>query len=269
MDFQSNNRSGNPENNGEPYNENPLNNGNPYDNTPVNNGNRSGNNPMGNGNRSDNNPMNSGNRSSNNPMNSGNPYNNTASSGNQYGNNPYNNANQHGPYNGNPYNNPNQYGNSPYNGNPYNSDPYNNPYGNGNPYNNGGPYGRAYTPIVTPQKGSGMATAAMILGIISLISLLLLRVYIPFLIGGIGIILAILSRGRDRMSGRAKAGIICCITSLVLDVALCALSVYLLFALPDIMPEMMDDVDKICEQQYGMSYEEFMDQIYEMWDIER
>lgn len=274
MDFQSNNRSGDPQNNGEPYNENPLNNGNPYDNNPVSSGNSYDNTSAYSGN-SYNDPANSGNPYNSKPTDNGSSYgNNPMNNGDPYGNNSYNNGNQYGPCNGNPYANGNRYGNNPYNGNQYNgnqynSNPYNNPSRNGNPYYNGGPYGGAYAAVVTPQKGSGMATASMVLGIICLISLLLLRVYIPFLIGGVGIILAILSRGRARMSGRAKAGIICCITGLALDAALCVLSVYLLFALPNIMPEMMDEVDKICEEQYGMSYEEFMDQIYEIWDIEQ
>ncbi len=124
---------------------------------------------------------------------------------------------------------------------------------------------------MSPQKnkGEGMATAAMILGIISLVSLLLLRIYIPFLLGGVGIILAVLSKGKaKKMLGRAKAGLICCITGLALDITLCVFSVYLVFALPDILPEMVDEVNKMCEEQYGMTYEELMDEIYEMWDIE-
>lgn len=308
MDYQSNNQSGGPQSTGEPY-DNTNNSTNPYSNTPVNNGNPYGNenpygntpvnsgNPYGNENPYGSTPANNGNPYGNEnpygntPVNNGNPYGNA----NPYGNTPVNNGNPCS--NANPYDNTansrtpygnaagtgNMYGNAPANnGNPYgnnpynNQNPYNNPYNSGGPYNtpynNRYPYGNVSANIITPQKtkGEGMATAAMILGIISLISLLLLRFYIPFLAGGVGIILAVLSKGgAKKMIGKARAGLICCITGLVLDIVLCISSVYLVFALPDIMPEMVDEVNEMCEDRYGMTYDEFMDELYEMWDIER
>lgn len=254
MDYQENNQPGNPQNTGEPYN-NTDNTANPYNNSPVNNGNPDGNVPDGGtsyGNAPYGNTPNNGNSPGSMPGN-GNPYGNMPDSTNPYGS-PYNNNN---PYNRNPYNNP------------YNNG---NPYYNGNPYHNGNPYGNVNARMASPlkSKGDNMATAAMVLGIISLISLLLLRLYIPFLLGGVGIILAVLSRGKAiKMTGKARAGLICCITGLVLDIVLCIFSVYLVFALPDIMPEMMDEVNEMCEDKYGMSYDEILDELYEMWDIER
>lgn len=133
-----------------------------------------------------------------------------------------------------------------------------------NPY-----YGMPAQPFAPKTKGEGMATASMVLGIITLASLLLLRISIPFLVGGIGVILAILSRGgAKKMVGRAKAGMICCITGLCLDVAFCVFAVWLMFALPTISPELTDEVNKICEEQYGFSYDEMMDEIYEMWNTD-
>ncbi len=231
MDYQSNNQSGDPQNTGAPYN----------------------------------NTTNSGDT----PGNNGNPYNNTASGQNPYGNtgNTGNTGNNGNPYGNSPYNNANHNNANPYN----NYNPYNNTNPYPNPYYNGNPYGYIGAKILSPQKnkGEGMATAAMILGIISLISLLLLHFYMPFLLGGVGIILAVLSKGKaKKMLGKARAGLICCITGLALDVTICVFSVYLVFALPDIMPEMVDEVNKMCEEQYGMTYEELMDEIYEVWDIE-
>ena len=72
----------------------------------------------------------------------------------------------------------------------------NNPQGGpGNGYNPYNPYGMPLQPAPMKPKGDSMATASMILGIITLVSLLLLRVSMPFMLGGVGIILAILSRG--------------------------------------------------------------------------
>ncbi len=138
--------------------------------------------------------------------------------------------------------------------------------GPGNGYNPYNPYG-APPPAPVKPKGEGMATASMILGIISLASLLLLRLSLPFTLGGVGIILAILSKGGARkMLGRAKAGITCCIVALSLDIVLCVSAVYLVFALPQVAPELMDEVNKVCEEQYGVSYEEMMEEIYDMFD---
>ena len=143
-----------------------------------------------------------------------------------------------------------------------------NPPGGPNGGYNPSPYGVPVQPIPQKTKGQSMATASMVLGIIALASLLLLRVTVPFLIGGIGIILAILSRGgAKKMAGRAKAGIVCCIVSLCVDVAFCSFAVWLAFALPRISPELTKEVNKICEEQYGISYDEMMKEIYEMWDM--
>lgn len=137
--------------------------------------------------------------------------------------------------------------------------------GGPNPY----PYGMPAQPMPPRIKGQSMATASMVLGIVTLSSFVLLQLSLPFLLGGIGIILAILSRGSaKRMIGRAKAGMICCITGLCLDVVLCTFAVWLVFALPSISPELTEEVNKMCEQQYGVSYDEMMEEIYEMWNIE-
>lgn len=147
------------------------------------------------------------------------------------------------------------------------NNPQNGP-GNGyNPYNPYNPYGTPPQSASTRQKGERMANASMVLGIITLVGLMLLRISMPFLLGGVGIILAILSKGGARkMSGKAKAGITCCITGLVLDIALCVSAIWLVFALPHVAPEFMDDLNHICEQQYGVSYEEMMDEIYDMFE---
>ena len=129
------------------------------------------------------------------------------------------------------------------------------------------PYGAPLQPNIVRPKGESMATAAMILGIISLVSLLFFQLQIPFLLGGVGIVLAILSRGSAKqMLGRAKAGLTCCIIGLSLDIVLFAAAIYLVFALPHLSPELMEEVNEACEEQYGMSYEEIMDEFYDIFE---
>ncbi|MBO5472691.1 MAG: hypothetical protein J6A08_02725 [Lachnospiraceae bacterium] len=141
-----------------------------------------------------------------------------------------------------------------------------------NPYNNGNPYGNGNLPLrsvpVRP-KGDGMASAALVLGIISIACLFFMQIYVPFITGGIGIVLGILSRGNARkLLGKAKAGITCCIIGLAADILLCAGSVYLVINLPTLMPEIVDEVNEMCEEQYGFSYDELMEELDKIWNTE-
>lgn len=145
--------------------------------------------------------------------------------------------------------------------NPYNNNPYNN-----NPYN---PYGAPLAPAPVRHKGEGMATAAMVLGIISLVSLLFLQINIPFLLGGIAIILAILSRGgAKKLLGKAKAGLTCSIIALALDISFCVFAIWLAFVLPFRSPEFHEELNKACEEQYGVSYDELMEELEDVWEGE-
>lgn len=131
------------------------------------------------------------------------------------------------------------------------------------------PYGAPMQPFQRKPKGDSMATASMVLGIITLVSLLLFQVSMPFMLGGVGIILAILSRGNAKhLAGKAKTGLICCIVGLTLDIVLCISAVWLVFALPHISPELTEEVNQVCEEQYGISYDEMMEEIYDMFGLE-
>ena len=147
-----------------------------------------------------------------------------------------------------------------------------NPQGSPNgypPYPPYPPYGAPMQPYLGKPKGDGMATASLILGIITLASMLVLQFTIPFVLGGVGIVLAILSRGSAKhLIGKAKAGLICCIAGLSLDIVLCVSAVCLVLALPHLSPEFQEEVNKACEEQYGVSYDEMMEEFYEMFDME-
>ncbi|MBD5509208.1 MAG: DUF4190 domain-containing protein [Lachnospiraceae bacterium] len=144
-----------------------------------------------------------------------------------------------------------------------------NPQGGPNGYPPYPPYGAPMQPYLGKPKGDSMATASMILGIITLASMLVLQFTIPFLLGGVGIVLAILSRGSaKRLAGKAKAGLICCIVGLSLDIMLCVSAICLVFALPNLSPEFQKEVNKACEEQYGVSYDEMMEEFYEMFGVE-
>ena len=114
-----------------------------------------------------------------------------------------------------------------------------------------------------------MATAAMVLGIISIACLFFMQIYVPFITAGIGIVLAVLSKGQARkMLGKAKAGLTCCIVGLAMDILLCVGSVYLVINLPKLMPDMVEEVNEMCEEEYGISYYELMDELENLWNTD-
>ena len=75
------------------------------------------------------------------------------------------------------------------------------------------------------QKSNGMETAAMILGILGIVGSACCYLAIPF--GAIGILLAILSRGKsERMSNRARLALWLSAGSLILTVSLTGYTLY-------------------------------------------
>lgn len=147
------------------------------------------------------------------------------------------------PYNhtGSPYGGGNPYGNG---GNP-------DPYANNNPYTNGSP-----GHIPARHGGDRLATAAMLMGILSVVMFFVLMFHLTLIFGSIGIVLALLSKGRlPRMVSRAKTGIIASAISVLFTFLLCGTAFTMLYTNPDLM----DQVNDMFEQQYGMSYEEMMD----------
>lgn len=77
-----------------------------------------------------------------------------------------------------------------------------------------------YTPQPEPPvqtQSDGLATASLVLGICSLI---FICCGASFVVGALGIILALLSRGSSRISGNAKAGFILSLIGLILSIVI-------------------------------------------------
>lgn len=150
------------------------------------------------------------------------------------------------------------------NNNNFNSyTPNNNGYNEYNPNNNGYnpnyPYynRNAYNNTV---PGGSFATAAMVLGIISIVTSFTFTVYPPFMVGSIAIILALLSKGRrPNLLSRARTGIICAVIGLVMNTIIVTASMVLLFTNPEVRAE----VNKTFERQYGMSFDEMWEEMME------
>ncbi len=111
----------------------------------------------------------------------------------------------------------------------------------------------------TPKERSakGLALAAMILGIVSI--LCSCTVYPAFICGGLAIILALLSRRKGvKMPGTAKAGIITGFLGLFLGIYLMVNSVYTLMTDPQ-AHQMLNDMS---QQIYGQTFDEMIEEIY-------
>lgn len=132
---------------------------------------------------------------------------------------------------------------------------------NSNSYNNnmnGNPYGYQYVPPVNV-PGSGLANAALVLGIISIVTAIMLTFYFPFIFGSIAIILALLSKGTaPKILTKAKSGIICASIGFVLNLVIWVYSFALLFSNPDVLLQTARTYDEMIEQIYGESSEEIL-----------
>lgn len=114
--------------------------------------------------------------------------------------------------------------------------------------------------------GQTMATVSMILGIISILTLL--TVYIPFICGSIAIVLAILSKGSfNKMLASAKIGIGTAIGSMSLVIVMIvSLTSMIMSAGSDTLIKFGQQIDQQFKEQtgqdvedvFGISYEDLM-----------
>lgn len=146
-----------------------------------------------------------------------------------------------------------------FNNNANNHNGYNNGNGYNNNYNsdNRQPYGCHYPPPVR-LPGNSLATAAMALGILAIVTTMILPLYLPFILGSLAILFALLSRGSaTKLSGKATAGVTCGAIGLTINMAIFGFSTYLLLSNPNLITETAQIYDNMIEQIYGIPSEEF------------
>lgn len=114
---------------------------------------------------------------------------------------------------------------------------------------------------VTPYtKPNGFATAALVLGIIAFVSAFSMTILPPLIFGSLSIILGILSRGDQRkLHSRALAGVIVAGTALVLNLAICIFSFYIVFSNPETTQQYWNMVNETYEQMLGVSLEDILE----------
>lgn len=129
--------------------------------------------------------------------------------------------------------------------------------------NNGNENNYRYaSPYIMP--GKKLANAAMTLGILSILSTILMTVYIPLILGSIAIVLAILSKGaKPNMVSQAMTGLICGIDGLIMNIGILAASLMIIFSHPEALREAAKTCDAQIEQIYGESTEEMLGKSFE------
>lgn len=110
----------------------------------------------------------------------------------------------------------------------------------------------------TLPPGSGMATAASVLGIATIVTTIMCTVYIPFITGSLAFLFALLSKGNNRqMSHSAKTGLTSAIVGLIMNITLIVSVVTLYLTVPEIREQAND----MFEERYGMTIEEMWDRM--------
>lgn len=105
-----------------------------------------------------------------------------------------------------------------------------------------------------PARSNGFMIVSLVLGILAIMSCSL--IFTSFIFGGLGILFALLSRGKDKSTtGLATGGIVTSALGIGLATVIGAVSVYLIFCVPE-YHQMLNDT---CEQMYGITFDEMMD----------
>ncbi|MDE6844478.1 MAG: hypothetical protein K2J99_01745 [Lachnospiraceae bacterium] len=119
-----------------------------------------------------------------------------------------------------------------------------------NPYTNSG-----YPRTLSRPSGDGLATAAMILGILSVVTAMSLTVYLSMMFGSIGIVLALLSKGRaPKLISKARIGITCAVVGILFTGSYIITTTKCAYDNPELLEQALDNF----EEQYGISYEELI-----------
>ena len=144
--------------------------------------------------------------------------------------------------------------------NPYGSQPGRN-QGNGyNPYGwgNGQP-GGYYAPQYRPEPRNPFATAAMIVGLCSLLSLC--TIFLPVPLGALGILFVILSRRKGKkLQSTALTGLVTSIIGMVLGIGI--FIAVIASSLVMLKPENRDMLNEQFEEMYGIDFDEYMERLY-------
>lgn len=128
-----------------------------------------------------------------------------------------------------------------------------------NPYTNNGHPRTPFRP-----NGDGLATAAMVLGILSVVTAISLTYYPSLILGSIGIVLALLSKGHSpKLATKARIGTTCAIAGILFTSSLFITTVKAVHDNPELLEQALDNF----EEQYGISYGELINTMLNGGDL--
>ena len=134
------------------------------------------------------------------------------------------------------------------------------------PWQNGNSGVPPYYAPPTRHPGSAFATASLVLGIIAILSAFTGTVFPPLVCGGLSIILALLSKGNDRvMLPNAKVGVLTGILGLILNVLVVASAFLLLFTEPELKEDFHRQLNQYYEYFYGESFDDAWEEMEDIY----
>lgn len=109
--------------------------------------------------------------------------------------------------------------------------------------------------------GDNLSRTAMSLAVLSVFSLFVFPVVLPYIFGSVSLIMAILSRGRqERLSRRGRSAAIISTVSIVMNTALIISTVvYFIKVMRD--PQLQEQLSQVLYKTYGITYDELMSQL--------
>ena len=156
--------------------------------------------------------------------------------------------------------------------NSYYIDPHQNPYWQNLNGNSNGAAGAQQQKDPNwhpePEYGRQLGRTAAVLAMLSLLSTVFLPVILPFIFASIAIVLAIISKGRQKsFSSGARRAFTVGIVSLVLNAAVCATAVYgFHMILHD--ADARAEANRLMESMYGYSFDDLMEQVMDEYGID-
>ena len=111
-----------------------------------------------------------------------------------------------------------------------------------------------------PNRGNGFATASLVMGILAVLSVFTMTIIPPMILGGLSIILGLLSRGDTRYpSTSALVGIITSSGAIVINIVVSIFAVSLIFSNPETTQMYWDTMNETYEQTLGITFDELLE----------
>ena len=110
--------------------------------------------------------------------------------------------------------------------------------------------------VIVSQRLNPMAKAASTLGILSIVATLTMMIYPSIILGAMAIILALLSRGRDRhLSDKASSGMTTGIIGLSVNIIIAVTAVMLLIG----DNPFKSQINELMKEMYGQTYDDMLE----------